>query len=122
MVKNMNRDFICIVCPRGCSLHVEENDEIKVSGNSCKRGEEFAKEEVTDPKRTLTTTVKTTSSSSPTLSVRSSSPLPKRLFFDIQKILKNIIIDRPVKRGDVIIDNILSSGCDIIATENFTNE
>lgn len=122
MVKNMNRDFICIVCPRGCSLHIEVEKEIVVTGNSCKRGEEFAKEEVTDPKRTLTTTVKTTSPSSPTLSVRSSSPLPKRLFFDIQKILKNIIIDRPVKRGDVIIDNILSSGCDIIATENFTNE
>lgn len=115
----MTKEIICIVCPRGCKLNVEKMDnEIKVTGNTCKRGEEFAKEEVTDPKRTLTTTLKTTSFEMPTISVRSSSPVSRRLFFDIQKTLKNIKVDLPIKRGDIIVENILNTGCNIIATED----
>ena len=112
-------DMICIVCPIGCKLSVEMKDEnIAVQGNNCKRGEEFAKSEIINPVRTLTTTVKTIFKEMPLLPVRTDGEIPKGKVFDAMKVLNKVVIDYEVNCGDVILENIIGSGCNVIATNS----
>ena len=112
-------DMICIVCPMGCKLSVEMKDEnILVQGNNCKRGEEFAKSEIINPVRTLTTTVKTIFKEMPLLPVRTDGEIPKGKVFDAMKVLNKVVIDYEVNCGDVILENIIGSGCNVIATNS----
>ena len=112
-------DMICIVCPMGCKLSVEMKDEnIIVQGNNCKRGEEFAKSEIINPVRTLTTTVKTIFKEMPLLPVRTDGEIPKGKVFDAMKVLNKVVIDYEVNCGDVILENIIGSGCNVIATNS----
>lgn len=110
----------CIVCPKGCQLTIEEinKDEriINVSGNQCKRGEAFAKEEMYSPKRTLQTTVKTAFPDFERLPVKTSDSIPKDMMFDVMKIAKKVIIKKPIKIGDIVAENVLGTGVDLIAT------
>lgn len=109
------KKMICIVCPVGC--HLEIDKEEKVTGNRCPRGLAYALNELHDPRRTLTTTVRTTFSYTPRLSVKSRSPLPKDKLFEVMNYLNTILIDHPVEIGDVIVANILGTGIDMIATK-----
>ncbi len=110
-------DTICINCPMGCPLHIEEiNGEIKVIGNTCKRGETYGKAEYTMPVRMVTSLVKL--SNGVTTSVRTSNPVPKKMIFDVLKEIKKLTPSETVKCGDVIATNIASSGADIIVTGN----
>lgn len=110
--------LVCINCPRGCNLDVHEiNGEIKVSGNSCPRGEQYAINEMTNPLRTLTSTVKVISEKYDRLPVITSSPIPKGKLIDAVKELKNIEIKVPVKMGDVVVSNILGLNIDVIASK-----
>jgi len=112
-------DMICIVCPMGCKLSVEMKDEnIIVQGNNCKRGEEFAKSEIINPVRTLTTTVRTIFKEMPLLPVRTDGEIPKGKVFDAMKVLNKVVIDYEVNCGDVILENIIGSGCNVIATNS----
>jgi CxxC motif-containing protein len=112
-------DMICIVCPMGCKLSVEMKDEnIIVQGNNCKRGEEFAKSEIINPVRTLTTTVRTIFKEMPLLPVRTDGEIPKGKVFDAMKVLNKVVIDYEVNCGDVIFENIIGSGCNVIATNS----
>lgn len=110
------KQMTCIVCPVGCHLVID--DHLNVSGNRCPRGERYGIDEMTHPKRMLTSTVKTTFSSHPRLSVKSSTALPKGLIFEAISVLDDIIIDKNVKIGDVIVSNIMNTGVDMIATAN----
>jgi Uncharacterized protein with conserved CXXC pairs len=113
------RHFTCINCPMGCSLEVrEENGELKVSGNTCKRGVDYAKSEVTDPKRTVTSSVFVKGGAHPTVSVKTSSDIPKRLIRDCIRELSGLKVEAPINIGDVIVKNILGTGVDIVATRN----
>ena len=86
----MKRDMICIMCPLGCQLHIEgEGENIKVSGNSCIRGEKFAKEEVVCPKRIVTTSVKTDKGPK---SCKTTNPIPKDKIFDVMKDYREICL------------------------------
>lgn len=109
------KELICIMCPVGCHVTIDEN--LKVEGNKCKRGAIYAVEEITHPTRILTTTVKTTSKLYPRLSVKTDKPLEKELIFKALDKLSEIIIEKDVKIGDVIITNICGSTVDIIATK-----
>lgn len=109
------KELTCIVCPVGCRLVVD--DAIQVSGNRCPRGEKYGISEMIAPTRMVTTTVKTTFSSCPRLSVKSKNPIPKPLVFDILNLLDSIVIDKPVQIGDVIVANILDTQIDIVATK-----
>lgn len=104
--------FVCIVCPRGC--HIEENDG-KITGAFCKRGEQFVKEEMTAPKRSVTTTVATAFKSMPVLPVRTDGEVPKDKIFDVMKCVDKIIVSDKVKMGDVIAENIADTSVNIIA-------
>ena len=111
-------NLICINCPRGCHLNVEEvNGEIKVSGNMCPRGVTYATNELVNPLRTVTTTIAINSESYLRLPVISSAPLPKPKVMDVMKELKNTSVDAPVHMGDIIVENILNLGVDIIASK-----
>ncbi|PKK98222.1 MAG: molybdopterin oxidoreductase [Tenericutes bacterium HGW-Tenericutes-2] len=106
----------CIICPVGCHLAID--DDMNVSGNKCEKGKNYAQIEMTDPKRMLTTTVKTTSSIYPRLSVKTNHPISKKLIFKALNEINEIIISKDVKIGDVIIDNILDTKIDIVATKS----
>ncbi|CCC57744.1 DUF1667 domain-containing protein [Caloramator australicus] len=112
MIKNMT----CINCPLGCQLKVEVDGEIKVSGNKCKRGEEYAKNEITNPLRIITTTVKVEGGDRPLLSVKTDKEIPKSKIFDIMKEINKVKINAPVEIGDIIIENVLGTGANIVAT------
>lgn len=117
----MTRNITCTACPLGCAITVELNEDgaiLSVSGNTCKRGDAYARTEVLAPTRTLTTTVRLTGGSRPVLPVKSASPLPKQMLFDCMKVLNHITVSAPVKIGDVIVPNILDSGIDIVASEH----
>lgn len=110
------REILCIVCPNGCRLTVTE--DMTVSGNLCPKGYDFAINEVKNPTRSLTTTVKTAYQSVPVLPVRTSGEIRKSMIGDAMKTLGHIVIDRPVQCGDIILEDILGSGIDIIATSD----
>lgn len=112
-------ELVCINCPKGCHLIVEEvNNEIVVSGNTCPRGKEYAINELTNPLRTITTTVEIESILQNRLPVISSKPIPKALIMDAVKALKNVKVKTPIIMGDVIVHNICETGVDIIASKS----
>lgn len=113
------KQMTCIVCPVGCHLNVDEH--LNVVGNRCPRGKEYAIIEMTSPKRMLTTTVKTSFLSYPRLSVKTRSPIPKAMIFEILDQLNQVIIKNHVKIGDIIISNICDTGVDVIATKSIPN-
>lgn len=114
------KNLTCINCPMGCPLTIEMEGEqvIRVSGNTCKRGEIYARKEVTNPTRIVTTTVKVLNGTSDTVSVKTKEDIPKEKIFDCVKALKNVQVEAPVHIGDVIADNIAETGVDIVATGN----
>lgn len=116
----MIKKFVCVQCPVGCKLTVEikdnENSIIKVEGNKCNRGIEYAKDEIEDPKRILTTSIKVIDGELPLVSVKTDKPIPKKYISTIMKIIKNYEIKAPIKRGDIIIKNIIDTDINIIAT------
>lgn len=114
----MKRSLVCVSCPLGCPIEVEiENGQvISVRGNTCKRGDAYARTEVTNPVRSLTTSVKLEGGIHTVVPVKSSSPVPKDRMFDCMKEINGAVIKAPVKIGDVVIENICGLGVDIIAT------
>lgn len=112
------KEFVCIVCPNGCRLRAEEKDgTIEVSGNLCRRGAEFARHEMTDPTRTLTTTVHIRSALQAMLPVRTDGELPKAMLFDAMRALRGVEVSAPVKCGDTVVRGLLGTDVNLIATE-----
>lgn len=110
------KELICIICPRGCHLKVD--DELNVTGNTCPRGAVYAKTELTHPTRTLTSTVKVMSEIEVRLPVKSNKPLPKERIFDAMEVINKTCVKAPIYIGDVVIKNILGLDVDIIATKD----
>jgi CxxC motif-containing protein len=99
----------------GCSLEIEENNGVlSVSGNNCKRGEIYGKEEYTHPKRTVTSLVRR--ADGVMVSVKTSDGVPKEQMFEVVNRLKNITAPLDCAVGDVLEKNVLGSGADIIVT------
>lgn len=112
-------ELICINCPRGCHLNVvNENGEIKVSGNFCKRGETYAISELTNPLRVVTTTIGIDSKYHSRLPVITSKPIPKDKMMELVKSLKDLKIKAPVKIGDVVINNVLGLDVDLLSSKS----
>lgn len=112
-------ELICIVCPVGCTLHVEKRDgEWTVSGNTCPKGRDFAVNEATHPTRTLCTTVRTADPMYPRLPVRTDGEIPLGMIYRVMEAINAIEIKDPVHIGDAIIPDVLGTGVDIIATAN----
>lgn len=109
-------DLVCIVCPKGCRIHVDENGT--VTGNTCKKGEAFAISEQTCPMRTVCSTVATAFDVLPMLPVRTDGEIPKVKIFDLMKQINGIKVTDKVKRGDVILKGVAGTSVNLIATES----
>lgn len=117
----MTREMVCIVCPMGCRLTVtatEDDTGLSVIGNQCKRGEAYAIEEMTNPTRMLPTTMVIRGGLLKRLPVRTEKPIPKELIFEAMKKIDEVIVEAPVKRGDVVIRNLLGTGVNVIASRS----
>ncbi|MGL4798446.1 MAG: DUF1667 domain-containing protein [Cellulosilyticaceae bacterium] len=114
----MTRELICIVCPKGCRLTVTLGDEVKVSGNSCPRGEVYGRKEVTAPTRVLTTTVKIEGASHRRLPVKTSKDIPKDKIEACMAEINEIKVKAPIKMHTILIENVADTGADIIATRD----
>ena len=115
---NSVRTIPCITCPAGCMIKVtyRDGEVLDVSGNSCERGDAYARAEVTSPVRLITSTVRAEGLNSPVISVRTKEPVPKDMTNRIMKAVKETIVTKPVSVGDVIIADVCSVGVDIVAT------
>jgi len=114
------KEFICISCPMGCHLSVDDSDKsnIIVTGNTCPRGKIYGINEVTRPKRMVTSSVKVINGIDLVVSVKTKEAIDKNLIFDVLNELKDIEVKAPIKIGDVIIKNVLNTGVDVIASRN----
>lgn len=110
------RELTCIVCPIGCTLRVTilGDGNIKVEGAMCHRGVEYGKQEAIQPKRIVMTVVKVRNGEFPTVSVKTSKPVPKECIWKVMKATANIEVEAPVGIGDVIMKDIC--GADLVAT------
>lgn len=120
----MKRNFTCIVCPNGCEItaeyDVKEDGSIvpgAVEGHTCKRGEEYVKQELTDPRRTIASSVLVRGGELPLASVRLTKPIPKARIFDAMKEIRKITLDAPVEAGAVLAADLLGLGTDLIVTK-----
>ncbi len=114
------KELICIICPRGCHLTIDESNDYAVSGNHCPRGIPYAQAEVREPKRVLTTTVCTDSKIFPRCPVKTEQAIPKDVLFQAMEEINHVCLPLPVKCGDVVIANICQTGVDVIATRDLT--
>ena len=115
------KELICVSCPIGCAVTVtldDNNEVVSVTGNTCKRGDSYARQECTHPERMLTSTVKVTGSRLPVVPVKSAKPVPKELLLDCMQVINRVTVQAPVHIGDVVLANILNTGVDIVATNN----
>ena len=112
------RELICIGCPLGCMVTVTmENGAVTaVEGNTCKRGDDYARKEVTNPTRIVTSTGMVQGGSDVTVAVKTRTDVPKDKIFDCVKALKGITVKAPVHIGDVIVADVAGTGVDIVAT------
>jgi CxxC motif-containing protein len=114
------KEMICIVCPMGCRMTLIKDDNqpdgYRVDGNTCKRGYNYAIEEQTNPKRVIPTTVKIKNGILNRLPVKTNGAVPKELIFECMKVINKVEVEAPIKTGDVVVENILGTGIDVVAT------
>ena len=118
------RHFTCVTCPVGCEMDVEVKDRevLSIEGNRCAKGEEFVLQELREPMRILTTTVRIRGAKWAMLPVRTDKPIPKRLFFQVVNELADLELQAPVKVSDVIIKDIADTGANVIAARNMRQQ
>ena len=110
------KEFTCIICPRGCSLSVDDN--MNVTGNTCPRGKQYAISELTNPVRTITSSVRVNNREDLLVSVKTSGNIPKGKIFEVMEEINKLSVSAPTRIGDVVKANILGLGVDIVITKN----
>lgn len=118
------KELTCIGCPLGCALTVTMNDNkvISVNGNTCPRGDAYARKEVTNPTRIVTSTVRVEGGVSPMVNVKTASDIPKSKIFECAAALKDVVAVAPVKIGDVLLADVAGTGVDIVAAKNIAKK
>jgi CxxC motif-containing protein len=114
------KELTCIGCPLGCLVHVqmEHGEILSVTGNTCKRGDAYARKEVTAPTRIVTSSVVVKNRHACVVPVKTSQDVPKNKIFTCINELKNITVNAPVKIGDIILENVANTNISIVATKN----
>lgn len=110
------KEFVCIVCPRGCHLSVD--DKLNVTGNFCPRGKAYAQAELTHPIRTITSTMRISNREDCVVPVKTVPEVPKEKIFEVMDAINSITLKAPVKIGDIAIKNVLGLGSDIVICQN----
>ena len=116
----MKRTFTCIVCPNGCEIEAEfaGTEVLSVSGNLCPKGKDYVTQELTDPRRTIASSVKIEGGELPLASVRLTRAIPKDKIFDAMQEIRKIRLQAPVNIGQVVIPNLLGLNSDVVITKN----
>lgn len=109
--------MICIVCPVGCHISVD-TESFAVIGHTCPRGEKYGREELTNPKRVITSTVCIEGAEDRRCPVKTKDSIAKGLNFACMEELQKVVLHSPVKRGDIVIKNLLGTGVDVVATKD----
>lgn len=114
------KELTCIGCPLGCAITVtmDGTNVTDVTGNTCPRGDAYARKEVTNPTRIVTSTVRVSGGVAPMVNVKTASDIPKGKIFDCAAALRDVTVAAPVKIGDVVLANVAGTGVDIIAARN----
>lgn len=117
----MEKEVICLSCPNGCHITIQEASlgEYQFLGAKCDRGEVYAKEEITDPKRVVTAVVQTDSEEMPYIPVKTDKPIPKKYINPLLNQLYKQKITLPAKCGQTIIQNFMETGVNIVITRTF---
>ena len=110
--------LICIVCPKGCHLEVDEHNNFAVTGHACERGETYGRDELRNPLRVITSTVKINGATHRRCPVKTSSPIPKPLIFDAMRLLDSVELVSPVKLGHVVVEDVCGTGISFITTRS----
>ncbi len=114
-MERIGKNMTCIICPRGCLMKVEKDgDAVKVEGNSCPKGKDYAESELTNPTRTVTSSVFVANRDGKSVSVKTDKPIPKANIFDVMAVIRSTTVDAPVAIGDVIKADVY--GANIVAT------
>lgn len=116
----MIKIFTCIICPNGCEIEVSLDKEkiIGIEGATCKKGEDYVNQELTNPQRNIATSVKVINGDMEIVSVRLNKNIPKERIFDVMDEIKQLEVKAPIKIGDILKSNILDLDVDLIATKN----
>lgn len=114
------RELTCIGCPLGCTLTVtmDQGGLLEVSGNTCKRGDAYARKEVTHPTRIVTSTIKVSGGTVPIVSCKTKSDIPKDKIFDCIKAISGVTASAPIAIGDILLSDAAGTGIDVIATKD----
>ena len=114
----MNREFICIICPKSCHLAVKwEGKEIKdIIGAGCPKGKDYAKDEITNPLRVFTGSIEVVNGDFSLASVKTPVPIPKKYLKEIGEITRQIKVDAPVEIGQIVASNLFGEDIDLVAT------
>ena len=114
------KNLICINCPLGCMLTVvmDGKEIVSVAGNTCRRGDTYARKELTNPTRIVTSTVRVLGGSESMVSVKTKEDIPRGKVLECVRALKDVVLPAPVKIGDVILEDAAGTGVSIVATKN----
>ena len=114
------RELTCIGCPMGCQLTVtmDNGQVMEVAGNTCQKGDIYARKEVVNPTRIVTSTVKITGGNKQRVSCKTASDIPKEKIFEVMKDIDAAVVKAPAHIGDVLISNVAGTGVDVVATRN----
>lgn len=120
----MLKDYFCIICPNGCEItaETEKGEILSLSGAKCKRGNEYVKQELIDPRRNIATSVLLLDGELPLVSVRVTNSIPKDQIFQVMEEIKKIKLQAPVVSGQIAIENVLGLGSDVIITKNVSKK
>ncbi|MGM0420399.1 MAG: DUF1667 domain-containing protein [Bacillota bacterium] len=118
------RTIICLSCPRGCRVRVKsEGEEITdISGHQCPQGVEYAKNEFLNPTRILPTTVQVANGELDLVPVKTAEPIPKEKIGEAMQELAEIVVEAPVKIGQVIVEDLVGTGVEVVATRSIQRE
>lgn len=114
----MKKELICIVCPMGCHLEVDVENGYSVTGNQCKRGIAYGMKELTNPTRTITSTVRIKGGIYNRLPVKTDKEISKKLIIQVMELLDDIVVESPVKVGKVLLENILDTDVNIVSSRS----
>jgi len=116
----MTEKIICITCPKGCTLDITREGQtvLKVDGSGCKRGQEYVRRELLDPRRMVATTMSVLGSTHPVLPVYTSGPFPKPRIRELLASLREVQLQAPIKMGDIVMKDALGEGIDILASRD----
>ena len=112
----MEKNLVCILCPIGCRLHITgAPGDLKVSGNTCKKGITYAHDEITNPMRTVCTTARISGGIHNVIPVKTDKPIPDKYKLEVVREVNKIQLSSPVKMGDIIISDLFGTGVNIVA-------